>query len=163
MNNITDLFFIFGAKYLFLFVVVIGFAWFLIQPKSQKREILIFACICLALIFVIFKIAGHLYYNPRPFIAEHFKPLIYHKVDNGFPSQHELLVSAISAIIFVFSWRTGFVLGILSLFVGISRVYVGVHHVIDIFGSMVISIVSVVLVYFVWHLSLRHNDTKEEE
>ncbi|MDD5108435.1 MAG: phosphatase PAP2 family protein [Candidatus Omnitrophica bacterium] len=155
MHNITDLIFIFGAKYLFLFVVAIGFAWFLTQPKSKKKEILIFACISLPLIFIIFKIAGYLYHNPRPFIEGHFKPLIYHKADNGFPSQHELLVSAISAIIFVFSRRMGFVLGILALFVGFSRVYVGVHHMIDIVGSIIISIVAVSLVYFIRHLLLR--------
>lgn len=148
MNNIANLIFVFGAKYLYLFVVVIAFVWFLIQPKPRKKETLIIACICLPLVFVIFKIAGYLYYNPRPFVVGAFKPLIYHQADNGFPSHHELLVSAIAAIIFIFSRRIGFVLWILALLVGFSRVYAGVHHMVDIFGSILISIGSVALVYF---------------
>lgn len=146
MNNITNLIFVFGAKYLYLFVIVIAFVWFLIQAKPKKKEILIITCICLPLILVISKISSYLYYNPRPFVVGHFKPLIYHNAGNGFPSHHELLVSAIAAMIFIFSRRTGFVLWILALFVGFSRVYVGVHHMIDIAGSILISSGSVVLV-----------------
>lgn len=148
MNNITNLIFIFGAKYLYLIVIIISFIWFLIQPKLRKKEILIIICICLPLVFVISKAAGSLYYNPRPFVLGHFEPLIPHKADNGFPSHHALLVSVISTVIFVFSRRAGFVLWILALFVGFSRVYAGVHHMIDIVGSMIISIISVTLVYF---------------
>ena len=146
MNNIANLIFVFGAKYLYLLVIVIAFAWFLLQPKPRKKEVLIIAGICLPLIFVIFKIAGYLYYNPRPFVLGYFKPLIYHNPDNGFPSHHELLVSAIAAVVFIFSRRTGLVLWILALLVGFSRVYVGVHHMIDIAGSILISIGSVTLV-----------------
>ncbi len=148
MNNITDLIFTFGAKYLYLLVMVTALVWFLIQPKPRKKEILIITCICLPLVLIIFKIAGHLYYNPRPFVVGHFKPLIYHQADNGFPSHHALLVSVIATIIFVFSRRAGFVFWILALFAGFSRVYAGLHHLIDIVGSMLISIISVTLVYF---------------
>jgi undecaprenyl-diphosphatase len=148
MDNITNLIFIFGAKYLYLIVIIISFIWFLIQPKPKKKETLIIICICLPLIFIISGIASRLYYSPQPFVSGHFKPLIPHQADNGFPSHHELLVSAAASIIFIFSRRTGFVLWILALFVGFSRVYAGVHQMIDITGSILISIISVTLVYF---------------
>ncbi len=147
MNNIADLIFIFGAKYLYLLVIVIAFVWFWVQPQPKKKEILIIFCICLPLVFVISKIAGYLYYNPRPFVAGHFKPLIYHIADNGFPSHHALLVSAIAAVVSIFSRRAGLLLWILAFGVGFSRVYVGVHHAVDIMGSILISIISVTLVY----------------
>jgi len=149
MNNFTDLIFIFGAKYLYLVVIISSFIWFLNQPKPKRKEIFIIACLCLPLAFIFSKVAGHLYYSLQPFVVGHFQPLIQHKADNGFPSHHALLVFAISAIIFIFSRRTGLVLWILGLFVGFSRIYVGVHHMIDIIGSMLISIVSVTLVYFI--------------
>lgn len=148
MNNITNLIFIFGAQYLYLIVIIISFIWFLTQPKPRQREVLIIICICLPLVLIISEIASRLFYSPQPFVSGHFKPLIPYKVDNGFPSHHELLVSAISAIIFVFSRRIGFVLWILALFVGLSRVYVGVHQAIDIAGSILISIGSVALVCY---------------
>ncbi len=147
MNNITNLIFIFGAKYLYLFVIGIAFVWFLIQPKAAKKEILIIGCISLPLAFIIFKIAGHLFYNPRPFVVGHFTPLIHHAPGNGFPSHHALLVSFVSAVIFAFSRRTGLILWILAAFVGFSRVYAGLHHMIDIIASMLIAIASVTLVY----------------
>lgn len=148
MHNITNLIFIFGAKYLYLIIMVIFFIWFLTQPQLRKKEILIIVCICLPLVFIISKFAGSLYYNSRPFVLGHFQPLIPHQADNGFPSHHALLVCVIATIIFIFSRRIGFVLWILALFVGFSRVYVGVHHVIDIVGSMLIAIIPVALVYF---------------
>lgn len=148
MNNIIDSIFIFGAKYLFLFVIAIAFAWFSIQLRPRKKEILIFTCICLPLAFIIFKIAGYLYYNPRPFVAGNFTPLVYHAPDNGFPSHHAFLASIISAVVFVFSRRLGFGLWILALLVSFSRVYVGVHQAIDIVASILISIFSVSTVYF---------------
>lgn len=148
MNDIFNLIFIFCAKYLSLIVVVIALIWFLTQPRLRKKEILIFICLCLPLIYGISVIAGHLYYNSRPFVLGNFKPLIPHSADNGFPSHHTLLVSAISAIIFSFSRRISLLLWVLTLFVGFSRVYVGVHHIVDVIGSILISISSAALVYF---------------
>lgn len=148
MSNFIDLVFIFGAKYLYLVVVVISFVWFLNQPKFRKREVLITACICLFLIFVISKAAGHFYYNPRPFVAGNFEPLIAHSPDNGFPSHHMLLVSAVSAVIFLFNRRLSLVFWVLSVSVGFSRVYCGVHHLADIWGSILISVVSAAMTYF---------------
>jgi len=142
-----DLIFIFGAKYLHLLIILIAAAWFLIQPRARKKEILIIACVAVPLVIIVSRIAGHLYYNPRPFVAGNFEPLIYHKADNGFPSHHALLVFFISTVVFVFSRRAGLLLGVLALFVGFSRVYAGLHHPIDIAGSMLIAIVSVTLIY----------------
>ncbi|MDD5692480.1 MAG: phosphatase PAP2 family protein [Candidatus Omnitrophica bacterium] len=156
MSNIIDPVFIFGAKYLYLVLIAIFFIWFLAQPRARKGEVLIIICISLPLIFIISEIAGRLYYNPRPFVVGNFEPLISHKSDNGFPSHHALLASAISTIVFIFNRRTGIVLWALALFVGSSRVYAGVHHIIDIAGGILISIISTVLVYvFVKHLKIR--------
>jgi len=143
MSETTDLIFIFGAKYLYLIIIIISFIWFLIQPKPRQREILIVTCICLPLILIISALASNLYDSPRPFAAGHFQPLIPHKADNGFPSHHMLLASGVSAIIFLFDWRASLILWVLALFVGLSRVYAGVHHIIDIAGSVLISIISV--------------------
>ncbi len=145
MHNPVDLFSIFGAKYLYLVVIIIAAVWFLRQPRPKQKEILILACICLPLIFVISIIAGHLYYNPRPFVVEGFQPLIPHKANNGFPSHHVLLLSAISAIILLFSRRIGLLLWILTILAGFSRAYTGVHHIVDVIASMLISIIPVTI------------------
>ena len=148
MSNIYNLVFIFGARYLYLAVIIIGFIWFLKQPKFKQKEILLFACICLPLIYIASRGISLLYYNPRPFVVEHFKPLIAHKTTNGFPSHHVLLTSALAAIIFIFNRRLSVILWILVLFIGVSRMYVGVHHLIDVVGGMLIAVMIVGIVYF---------------
>ncbi len=150
MGNILDLVFIFGAKYLYLIVIIAAFIWFLNQSNLRQKDTLIIFCICLPLIFIVSEIAGHFYYNPRPFVQGNFTPLIPHQPNNGFPSHHALLVSVVSAVIFLFSKRIGLILWALAIFVGISRVYAGVHHVIDIVASMLISIILVNLVYLLY-------------
>ncbi len=145
MSNIANLIFIFGAKYLYLIIIIISFIWFLLQPKSRQREILIIILISLPLVLIISEIASRLYYNSRPFVLGHFQPLIPHQANNGFPSHHALLVSVIATIILLFSRRTGLGLWILALFVGFSRVYAGLHHIIDILGGILIAVISVAL------------------
>lgn len=148
MCNPIDLFFIFGAKYLFLAVILIAIAWFLRQPGFKKKEIFIFGCICLPLVFLVSWVAGELYYNPRPFVAEGFKPLVPHKADNGFPSHHVLLAAAVSSLVLPFSRRVSMLLWALTLLIGVSRVYVGVHHMTDVIGSILISLIPVTIVCF---------------
>ena len=90
-----------------------------------------------------------LYYNPRPFFEENFTPLIPHLADNGFPSDHLLLLSALAILICIFNRHWAVPLWIIALLVGISRIYAGVHHFADIFGSIFIALISAGLVYFV--------------
>ncbi|MFA5144668.1 MAG: phosphatase PAP2 family protein [Candidatus Omnitrophota bacterium] len=153
MNNIFDPVFIFGAKYSHVAVILITFAWLMVQPRLRQKEVLAVFCACLPLVLLVSLLASHIYYSPRPFVLGGFKPLIPHEANNGFPSHHVLLVSAVSAVVFIFSRRLGLLLWALTLFVGFSRVYAGVHHIIDAIGSVLISIIMTVLgFYFVKYL-----------
>lgn len=142
----VDQIFIFGAKYLYKFIAAIALFWFLRQNNSKKKDILILAVFCLPLEMIISKFASSLYYNPRPFVVGNFTPLIHHLADNGFPSHHTLLVFIITGIVLTFNRAWGSVLLFLSLFVGFSRVYTGLHHPADIFAGILISLGSVWLV-----------------
>lgn len=138
---------IFGAKYLIYFLILLaGFCFFALE-KNRRRELLLFAVIVLPLAYIVAKISSLLCYDPRPFVVGNFSPLVPHVADNGFPSDHTLLASAIAATVFVFKKRCGIFLFILAVIVGISRVLAGVHHVVDILGSIFISI----LVAYVVH------------
>jgi len=131
---------IFGARYLFLAVPLGALVFFLKQTRSKQKEIVIFSLISLPLIYVLALLAGHLYFDARPFIVGHFTPLIPSSSDNGFPSDHMLLVSAVASIAVCFNRRVGIILWCIALCVGLSRVYVGVHHLVDILGSAGISL-----------------------
>ncbi len=144
-----DAFFVFGAKYLFIFSILIGVGYFLKVPTLLKIRVFIFGLSSLVLTFILGKVASYLFYNPRPFISEQITPLIQHIADNGFPSDHTLLVSSIAAIVTFHNKEIGFFLWFIAIIVGISRVYVGVHHVEDIMGSMFIALFATTIVYMV--------------
>ncbi|MFA6548030.1 MAG: phosphatase PAP2 family protein [Candidatus Magasanikbacteria bacterium] len=142
---------IFTAQYLVFIIIILGIAFFLHRPIHEKKEILIFSLITLPIIFIISRICATLYFNPRPFVVDQFISLIPHKPNNGFPSDHTLVSSAVAVIIWHFNKKIGWFLFVLALLVGLARVYVGVHHYVDIFASLIISFVVVVVVEkFIW-------------
>ncbi|MDE2188621.1 MAG: phosphatase PAP2 family protein [Patescibacteria group bacterium] len=151
----ADYFFIFGARYLYLLAGLIVLAWFWKLPRESKKDIIIFGIIALPTIYIVSKIGAWLYFDARPFVVGHFTPLIPHDPDNGFPSDHVLLVSAIASIIYPFSKKTSAMVWAIAILVGISRVYVGIHHLIDVVGSVVLSIVISALAYFVFDKFIR--------
>ncbi len=147
-NNLTDILIIFGAKYLIFIVLIFAFIYFLTLPRNKQKEIVTFGIITLLLTYIVALIAGHCYYNPRPFVLGHSTPLVAHSPDNGFPSDHMLLASAVAMIIFFFNKKVGTGLGLLAILIGTARVLAGVHHYIDIVGSVIISLVIACLSYY---------------
>jgi undecaprenyl-diphosphatase len=130
---------IFGARHLTVVMILIAllFSWRLSDTK--KREMAIFAVITLPLIYLMGKLASLLYFNPRPFVVENFTPLVAHAADNGFPSEHTLLSAAVAALVYFFSKKLGALLFVLALLVGAARVLAGVHHALDVTGSIIIA------------------------
>lgn len=137
---------IFVAQYLIFIIIALGAAFFLHRPNQTKREIIVFSFVSLPIIFIISRICAAVYFNPRPFVDNQFLALIPHKANNGFPSDHTLLSSAVAMIVWHFNKKFGWFLMFLALLVGLARVYVGVHHYLDIFTSLIISFVSVTVI-----------------
>ena len=132
---------VFGSKYLHFAAIAIATLYFLKQPRETKKKIIIFGIISLPIIYFAAKLAGHFYYNARPFIIGNFTPLFPHANDNGFPSDHTLILSAIASVIYPFSKKISLLLWMIALAVGFSRVFAGIHHPVDIFGSVIIAII----------------------
>ncbi len=135
-----DILIIFSAQYLILFVVLAAAVYFFKQDRKRQKEIVIFAIITLPIIYIAAKIIGVFYYDPRPFVSENIVPLIAHAPDNGFPSDHALLSSAIAFILIFYNRIVGWSMLLLALLIGFSRVLAGVHHSIDIIGAVLISL-----------------------
>lgn len=143
-----DEFFVLSAKYLFVLpVLVLGAYFFFAKRWPAQKGMALFAVPAALLALVLGKIANRLWYDPRPFVLGHFTPLVAHAADNGFPSDHTLLVSAIAVIGTYWDRRLGAALWVIAVLVAIARVYVGVHHLIDVLASMVIALVAVMA----WH------------
>lgn len=133
---------IFGAEYLYLVSVLLFLFVVYKLPSNERKRFVLLSFLAFALAFVIAIIARNFFFNPRPFVVDNFKPLVPHEADNGFPSDHSLLVGAIASVVLVYKRQIGLVLAILALAVGISRVLAGVHHPIDILGSFIIAALS---------------------
>jgi undecaprenyl-diphosphatase len=138
---------IFGAKYLYILTILIALIFFFYLPKDKKKGFALLAVIALPCVYICAKIAGHFYFDPRPFVTGHFTPLIPHPADNGFVSDHMLLTGAIAMIVFFYNKKTGAILWVAALLVGLSRVLAGIHHPIDILGAAVISAAVPAIIY----------------
>lgn len=131
---------IIGAKYLIALSPVLVAVYLFKIPKHARRYILIFFLLSLPVTFLLSLLAQELYYNPRPFVTGGFEPLIAHAPNNGFPSNHALLSSALAAGITFFNRRVATWLWIMAGIVSISRVYAGVHSWIDVLASAFIAV-----------------------
>ena len=130
------------AKYFYLVALALAAVYFFLQPGRVKKAMVVCGVIIAPLTSLIAKLAGHFYYNARPFVVGHFAPLLAHAADNGFPSDHTLLAAAIAMIVFFFDKKWSVVLFALAVVIGWSRVYAGIHHVTDIVGSIVIALIA---------------------
>jgi len=139
---------IFGAKYLFVLIVLVALVYFFTLSKDKKREFILFVLIALPAIYIVAKISSLFFYDPRPFVSNGIVPLLPHAADNGFPSDHALLSATTAIIVFFYNKKVGAVLLVVALTVGVSRVLAGVHHPIDIIASFLIAIIISSLIYF---------------
>ncbi len=130
---------VFGAEYLFLAVVAIGSIVFLKQAAPTRRRMIFLAAFSWPTILIVAGLLSLFYDNPRPFVERGFIPLIPHAPNNGFPSDHALLCAAIASTLRPFQKQAALATWLLTVLVGFSRVYAGIHHPIDILGSMIIA------------------------
>lgn len=138
---------IFLAKYLVylaLLVAVGVIAYFLY--KTRKFWFVSKVVLAGILSLVLSRLVKLFYFDPRPFVVHHTTPLIPHVADNGFPSDHVLLLATLGFLLVGISRTWGVFVLLLAALVGAGRVLAGVHHSIDVIGSFIISLISVYLI-----------------
>ena len=130
----------------FHYLVVGGwiFAW-LLANKTKRQNLIIHSLIALPIAYITGKLIGLIINNPRPFVVHDVVPLFVHAVDNGFPSEHALIATTISALVYTINKPLGIALLIISLMVGVARVLSNVHHIFDVIGGTIIALTIVYL------------------
>lgn len=144
-----DWFIVFLATKLHVVIVVAALLVFLYASRKQKIEFTKVSLLTLPIAFIVSRIASRLIENPRPFVDGHMIALIEHTPDNGFPSDHALLAVTVGAIIYTQNQLVGSILIGLGVLVGISRVLSGVHHTLDIMGSIAIALAATYIAVFI--------------
>jgi len=143
-NHLLDVIMSAAAQYTpYIFIAILFYLWF-----SNKKNEALYAGYATTLGVGINSIIGLFYFHPRPFMDGLGVALLHHKAENSFPSDHTTFVLSIALMLTTFkSTRVlGVVSVLLAIWCGISRVYCGVHYPFDILGSIVVSIIAVIII-----------------
>jgi membrane-associated phospholipid phosphatase len=128
----------FSAEYLFIPVLLLEGLYLAVFHLNRWRTFLVAGMVIGGIGFLVSLIANRIIVDPRPFVAGGFRPLIHSSTDNGFPSDHTLLLATTAAVTAIANRRAGVLALLAAIAVGLARVYCGVHHFADIAGSLVI-------------------------
>lgn len=141
------------AEYMpFLFAVVLLWLGFFNKAESlvlreERRQSAFFAGYTLVLGLLINFVITLFYFHPRPFMDHLGTELIPHLPDSSMPSDHTTLMVSVALGLLVngATRQMGKILLVLGVIGGLSRVFCGVHYPFDIFGSIIVSGVAVVI------------------
>ncbi|BDI33677.1 hypothetical protein CCAX7_57280 [Capsulimonas corticalis] len=127
---------LFCAKYLFALPIALLLWGWISANARDRRALLIRGVVALIVGVALAKGGGALYDDPRPFVVGHFPPMIAHAPDNGFPSDHSLLVFSCALLLWPFDRRLCAAAFVCAALVGAGRVASGLHHPIDVLASL---------------------------
>lgn len=124
---------------IYIFLIIFAFAW--LFGKIETKTAIIKAALFTAVTLCISEILSAILHTPRPFVIDVGQTLIQHDPTGSFPSNHMSIFSGI-AFSYYFSLKRdlGRILIWVALLVAWSRVYVGVHFPIDMFGAFFIAL-----------------------
>jgi len=140
-NVLLDGFMIIIAKYLpFFFILFLLYLWL----KKNKKDIVLFSVYSAVFGILLNFLITLFYFHPRPFMEHMGNTLINHVAETSFPSDHTTFMLSIAIMLLYFkeTRNAGIILFFLGLFGGIARVFCGVHYPFDIFGSIIVAVVS---------------------
>ncbi len=149
VNPFIDTIAILSAEYMpIIFVIALIYLWF--KKGNKNKDIALYSIYAGILGLVINYIIGLLYFHPRPFMLHAGTLLFPYSTDSSFPSDHTTLMLSIALTMIYFreTRKIGVILAILGLIGGFSRVFAGVHFPFDIIGSIVVSIIVSLAIYY---------------
>lgn len=131
----------FGAEPLIYIMILLILVLGIIGKTNDKKAFLLTV---LAIPIAVLLIKGiHLFYfEPRPFVTYNFTPMVNESADASFPSRHTTISALIAFAYTYFKSKWSLLFLPLMLWVGISRVYVGVHYPLDILGGFLVGAIS---------------------
>jgi len=121
-------------------------AFLLLRSRREKIGYLILGATSVILSrLIITEAIRWIWHRPRPFVDQQVNQLIEHSASGSFPSGHIAFLFALSAAIYFFNKKIGWLFFGLSFLIGLSRIFVGIHYPLDILGGIVVGILSAVL------------------
>ncbi len=141
-NIFLDKIMMFSSKYITYIYGLIIFLYFIYGVIKNNRKVKYMAISIFILLLInisISYIIGLVYYVPRPFVGNKVNLLYPHSTSSSFPSSHAIGVMTIALGIRNRVKKFGYSLILISILVGISRVYVGHHYPSDVIAGFIIA------------------------
>lgn len=143
-SPLADSLMIFGARFIIYLAFLLMFI-LVFKGSNKERRASLLILVCLPIIIILIKLIHIFFFEPRPFISYNFIPLIQYGPDASFPSRHASIMGAIAFSYLYYRSKWSIIFLLLLFWVGISRIYVGVHYPIDILGGVIVGIISTVI------------------
>ena len=161
-NNLgLDYLGIFLADYLPYLVIIFLFVSFLWFKKERLKNIIMFSVAFSSGLIARFIVKSFIlifYQRPRPYVALQsvHKLISMSPGENwqSFPSGHAIFFFALATAIYFNNKKLGWSLIIISVVIGITRVFVGVHYPSDIIAGASLGVLTAFLIqklYLKWH------------
>lgn len=119
---------------LFLFLV---WAIFISKRKMYNFSLLFMSGF---LSWVIASFLKNIFMTSRPFIREGIIPL-YRETGFSFPSEHMAVFTALAVSMYLIDKRAGYIVSVIAILIGLSRMVIGVHYPVDILGGLAVGLI----------------------
>lgn len=154
VNPVAARIFTFVALWGVLYFVVVAI-WLWYAPSNAKTELkhkravvmIALAALVALLIVNFFDVVTP---RPRPYMALDHIIAVNVLVDAAsFPSLHVAATFSFATMLLLLGYRKlGWLSGLVAVFIGLSRMVVGVHYPTDILGGMIVGVVAAVVMYY---------------
>ena len=149
-SKFLDGFAVFCARYLVYLLVIVLLISAVFMHSRGLFVYPLLSGLCAA--FVFNKIIYIFYKEPRPATLQGTKILIPVPENPSFPSRHAAVLFGISSFLFLYSFPLAIFFLVCSCFVGIARVFCGVHWFHDILAGAFIGFLSTAILYLIVNL-----------
>ncbi|MFD2444582.1 undecaprenyl-diphosphatase [Bacillus sp. CGMCC 1.16607] len=138
---------VFIAEYM-LYILCFGVLCYWLSRTNKNRMMIIQSVLAVILAEILGKISGKFHSHFQPFAElTNVNKLIEHSVDNSFPSDHTIIFFSICFSILLVR-KEGWLWLLIALFVGISRIWVGVHYPVDVLVGALYGIISASFIFW---------------
>jgi len=163
LNPFIDSLAIITAKYMPV-IIILSIAYIWIKNRDRTRDIILYGIYAVIIGLVINYIIGLVYFHPRPFMIPLGTLLFQYPAETSFPSDHATLMFSLAIMLIYFKETriAGLIFLILGFIGGLARIFSGIHFPLDIFGSLLVSIISTILIFqFKDRFNLLNKEIKE--
>lgn len=132
---------IFGSTQLIYLTILLIFILG-IKGKTSEKKVLILIFLSIPIAVLLIKGIHLLYFENRPFVTYNLPPIVEEDINASFPSRHAT-ISAIIAFAYLYfksKWAPLFLS--VAAWIGISRIYIGVHYPWDVIGGLAVALIS---------------------